>query len=124
MHRIFLLSSLFLLPVSMLVAQGASSVMTITVSEDLRGIGSNRSFLLVTEADGRQSRQDLERMTNISGLNFRDKAVENNEKMLVETLNQYLLDGWSIHTVSTNLLTSEGSTYLIVTRYVLEKKTQ
>lgn len=98
--------------------------MTITLNEDLRGMSSNRSFLLVTEADGRQSRQDLERMASSSGWNFREKAVENNEKLLVETLNPYLLDGWSIHTVSTNSLTSEGSTYLIVTRYVLEKKTQ
>lgn len=124
MHYLLLVSSLFLLPASQLVAQSTSSVMSITLSEDQRNMSTNRSFLLVTEADGRQTRQDLERIAGSGGWSFRDKAVEKNEQMLVETLNQYLTDGWSIHTVTTNSVTSEGRTYLIVTRYLLEKKTQ
>lgn len=124
MRYLLLVSSLFLLPAFQLVAQGNSSIMSITLSEDLRNMSSNWSFLLVTEADGRQSRQDLERIASGRGKSFRDKAVEKNEQMLVETLNQYLTDGWSIHTVTTNPVTAEGSTYLIVTRYLLEKKTR
>jgi hypothetical protein len=120
MRTLSLVLNLFLLLQSALLAQAGSSVMSVILTEDLRTWNTNKSFILVTEADGTQTNLVLERITGVGSI--REVAIKANEKRLVETLNQYLQKGWKILSVNSINYDSEGSAYLTITRYVLEKK--
>jgi hypothetical protein len=122
MRTLLLVLNLFLLSQSALSAQAGSSVMSVILTEDLRVWTTNKSFILVTEADGTQTNLALERITGVGSL--REEAIKTNEKRLVETLNLYFQKGWKILSVNTINYDSEGSAYLTITRYVLEKKVE
>ena len=58
-------------------------------------------------------------------INF--KNVANNDRMIVETINQYEAEGWELHTVSTGVNDSGGGqgggggTGIFITRYLFRK---
>jgi hypothetical protein len=122
MRTFLLVLNLFLFSQTALLAQTGSSVMSVILTEDLRVWNTNKSFILVTEADGTQTNLALERITGVGSI--REEAIKANEKRLVETLNLYFQKGWKILSVNTINYDSEGSAYLTITRYVLEKKVE
>ncbi|RYZ56232.1 MAG: hypothetical protein EOP49_00910 [Sphingobacteriales bacterium] len=90
--------------------------------------GMGRSRILTTDDRGQLLEKDLKNFYSLVGINFGN--IANNDRAIVERMNQYSEDGWELIQVSTgsHAQASEGSTGggLFITRYLFkrQKRTQ
>jgi hypothetical protein len=85
--------------------------------------GAGRSRILSTDASGTLIEKDLLNFYSMVGINFSN--VSNNDKLIVDKINEYSNDNWELYQVTTGSSTnvSNGSTSggIFITRYLFRK---
>ena len=87
--------------------------------------GLGRSRIIISDAAEQMVEKDLLNFYSMTGINF--KNVANNDRMIVETINQHIAEGWELHTVTTGVNDSGGGqgggggTGIFITRYLFRK---
>lgn len=87
--------------------------------------GLGRSRVISSDMNDQEVGKDLMNFYSMVGINF--KNIANNDRMIVETINQYEAEGWELHTVSTGVNDSGGGqgggggTGIFITRYLFRK---
>ncbi len=95
----------------------------ITAVESVVPGGLGRSRLLTTDDEGQVMEKELKNFYSMVGINFGN--IANNDRVIVDRLNEYTADGWELVQVATatNQQSSNGSSSggLFITRYILRK---
>ena len=87
--------------------------------------GLGRSRVISSDMNDQEVGKDLMNFYSMVGINF--KNIANNDRMIVETINQYESEGWELHTISTGVNDSGtgqgggGGTGIFITRYLFRK---
>lgn len=86
--------------------------------------GLGRSRVITSDEADQLVEKDLLNFYSMTGINF--KNVANNDRLIVETINQHVAEGWELHTVSTGVNdsgggTGGGGTGIFITRYLFRK---
>jgi hypothetical protein len=87
--------------------------------------GLGRSRVISSDEKDQTVEKDLLNFYSMTGINF--KNVANNDRLIVETINQYIAEGWELHTVTTGVNDSGGGqgggggTGIFITRYLFRK---
>lgn len=80
--------------------------------------GIGRSRIIISDQGDQEVGKDLLNFFSMVGINF--KNIANNDRVIVETINSYVNDGWELHTVNTGVQSNE-KTGLFITRYLFRK---
>lgn len=95
----------------------------ITAVESVVPGGLGRSRLLTTDDAGQMMEKELKNFYSMVGINFDN--IANNDRVIVDRINDYSAQGWEIVSVSTatNQQSSNGSSSggIFITRYLLRK---
>jgi hypothetical protein len=84
--------------------------------------GIGRSRVIISDQGDQEVGKDLLNFYSITGINF--KNVANNDRIIVETINQYVNEGWELHLVVTGVNSpaeGKGGTGIFITRYLFRK---
>jgi hypothetical protein len=84
--------------------------------------GLGRSRVIISDQEDQEVGKDLLNFYSMVGINF--KNVANNDRMIVETINNYVAEGWELHTVTTGVNSAsegKGGTGIFITRYLLRR---
>ena len=85
--------------------------------------GLGRSRILTTDDNGQVIEKELKNFYSMVGINFDN--VANNDRKIVDRINEYSQDGWELVQVTSgaNQQTSEGSNAggIFITRYLFRK---
>jgi hypothetical protein len=84
--------------------------------------GLGRSRVIISDQGDQEVGKDLLNFYSMVGINF--KNIANNDRMIVETINNYVSEGWELHTVTTGVNSAaegKGGTGIFITRYLLRK---
>lgn len=95
----------------------------ITAVESVVPGGLGRSRLLTTDDNGQMLEKELRNFYSMVGINFEN--IANNDRVIVDRINEYSAQGWELVQVSTatNQQSSNGSSSggIFITRYLLRK---
>ena len=80
--------------------------------------GLGRSRIIISDNSSQDVEKDLMNFYSITGINF--KNVANNDKLIVDSINQYTTDGWELYKVTTGVQ-SNDTTGIFITRYLFRK---
>ncbi len=93
-----------------------------TVESLVKG-GLGRSRMLTTDEKGVTVEKDLMNFFSLVGINFSN--ISNNDKLIVDRINQYSVEGWELYQVTTGVQSSsQESIGLFITRYLFKKPKQ
>jgi len=85
--------------------------------------GLGRSRILTTDDKGTLIEKDLLNFYSLVGINFGN--IANNDRAIVDKINEWTLQGWDLYTVTTGAQTniSNGSTSngIFITRYLFRR---
>lgn len=85
--------------------------------------GLGRSRIVSTDENGTTIEKDLLNFYSLVGINFGN--ISNNDRLIVDKINEYTKDGWELYSVTTGVQSpsdkSSGGIYL--TRYLFRKPT-
>jgi hypothetical protein len=84
--------------------------------------GVGRSRVIISDQGDQEVGKDLLNFYSITGINF--KNIANNDRIIVETINQYVNEGWELHLVVTGVNSpseGKGGTGIFITRYLFRK---
>ena len=84
--------------------------------------GIGRSRVIISEDADQEVGKDLLNFYSLTGINF--KNVANNDRVIVETINNYVNEGWELHTVVTGVNSAsqgKGGAGIFITRYLFRK---
>lgn len=87
--------------------------------------GLGRSRIITSDDKDQTVEKDLLNFYSMTGINF--KNVANNDRVIVDAINQYIAEGWELHTVTTGVNDSGGGqgggggTGIFITRYLFRK---
>ncbi len=81
--------------------------------------GFGRSRLITTGTDGQVMETDLKNFYSLVGINF--KNIQNNDKVIVERINQLAQEGWELIAVTSGVESSTEKTGLFITRYLFKR---
>ena len=84
--------------------------------------GLGRSRVIISDQGDQEVGKDLLNFYSMTGINF--KNIANNDRIIVETINDYVSQGWELHTVTTGVNSpaeSKGGTGIFITRYLFRK---
>jgi hypothetical protein len=86
--------------------------------------GLGRSRVIISDQGDQEVGKDLLNFYSMVGINF--KNVANNDRIIVETINQYVKDGWELHTVTAGVQSPGGKDAgsgngIFITRYLFRK---
>lgn len=85
--------------------------------------GLGRSRILSTDANGTMVEKDLMNFYSMVGINFGN--IANNDKLIVDKINEYSTGGWELCEVTTGSSTSQSngntSSGIFITRYLFRK---
>jgi hypothetical protein len=95
----------------------------ITAVESVIPGGLGRSRILTTDDNGQMVERDLKNFYSMVGINFDN--IANNDRVIVDRLNDYSAQGWELVQVSTatNQQSSGGNSSggIFITRYIFRK---
>ena len=80
--------------------------------------GIGRSRIIISDKDDQDVGKDLLNFYSMVGINF--KNIANNDKLIVDNINQYTSEGWELYTVTTGVQ-SNDKTGIFITRYLFRK---
>lgn len=93
-----------------------------TVESIIAG-GLGRSRILSTDINGTLVEKDLLNFYSMVGINFGN--IANNDKLIVDKINEYSSSGWELYEVTTGSSTSQSngntSSGIFITRYLFRK---
>ncbi len=81
--------------------------------------GFGRSRLITTGKDGQVMETDLKNFYSLVGINF--KNIQNNDKVIVNRLNELAQEGWELIAVTSGVESSTEKTGLFITRYLFRR---
>jgi hypothetical protein len=81
--------------------------------------GFGRSRLITTGKDGQVMETDLKNFYSLVGINF--KNIQNNDKVIVDRLNELAQEGWELVAVTSGVESSTEKTGLFITRYLFRR---
>jgi len=87
--------------------------------------GLGRSRIILSDANAQAIEKDLLNFYSMVGINF--KNIANNDRLIVETINNYITEGWELHTVTTGVQSPAGGpdggsgNGIFITRYLFRK---
>jgi hypothetical protein len=84
--------------------------------------GVGRSRMVSTDSKGTMLEKDLLNFYSMMGINFGN--VVNNDKIIVDKINEYTADGWELYTVTAGVHSpaeGKGGTGIFLTRYLFRK---
>lgn len=84
--------------------------------------GLGRSRVIISDQGDQEVGKDLLNFYSMVGINF--KNIANNDRLIVETINEYTNDGWELHVVTTGVNSAaegKGGTGIFITRYLFRK---
>jgi len=84
--------------------------------------GLGRSRVIVSDAGDQEVGKDLMNFYSMVGINF--KNIANNDRIIVDQINQFTSEGWELHTVTTGVNSpgeGKGGTGIFITRYLFRK---
>lgn len=95
----------------------------ITAIESVVPGGLGRSRILTTDDNGQMMEKDLKNFYSLVGINFDN--IANNDRSIVDRLNEYSNQGWELTNVITgsNQQTSNGGSSggIFITRYIMRR---
>ena len=80
--------------------------------------GLGRSRIIISDNDNQEVEKDLMNFYSLTGINF--KNVANNDKLIVDNINQYTTDGWELYQVTTGVQSGDKNG-IFITRYLFRK---
>lgn len=84
--------------------------------------GLGRSRVIVSDAGDQEVGKDLMNFYSMVGINF--KNIANNDRIIVDQINEFVNEGWELHTVTTGVNSAaegKGGTGIFITRYLFRK---
>ena len=81
--------------------------------------GFGRSRLITTGLNGQVMETELKNFYSLVGINF--KNVQNNDKVIVNRLNELANEGWELIAVTSGVESSTEKTGLFITRYLFRR---
>jgi hypothetical protein len=85
--------------------------------------GIGRSRILSTDVSGTVVEKELMNFYSLVGINFSN--IANNDKLIVDKVNEYSTNGWELYQVTTGSSTSQSngntSSGIFITRYLFRK---
>ena len=69
--------------------------------------GMGRSRVIISDQGDQEVGKDLLNFYSMVGINF--KNIANNDRIIVETINQYVSEGWELHTVTTGTASNRSN---------------
>lgn len=84
--------------------------------------GLGRSRVIVSDAGDQEVGKDLLNFYSMVGINF--KNIANNDRIIVDQINEFVNEGWELHTVTTGVNSAaegKGGTGIFITRYLFRK---
>ena len=86
--------------------------------------GLGRSRVIISDQGDQEVGKDLLNFYSMVGINF--KNIANNDRIIVETINKYVSEGWELHTVTTGVQSPNngdkgGGNGIFITRYLFRK---
>lgn len=84
--------------------------------------GLGRSRVIISDQGDQEVGKDLLNFYSMVGINF--KNIANNDRVIVETINKYVNEGWELHTVVTGVNSAsegKGGSGIFITRYLFRK---
>lgn len=96
--------------------------MQVSTIESIIPGGLGRSKMIITLPDGKQNDAGMENFYSIAGINFGN--VQNNEKVIINKINQITSEGWELHQVTSGVQSpSDGNAQgIFITRYLFKKE--
>jgi len=121
MKKIILSFAVLLLFVADSFSQGEKyEYLQISAVESVVPGGLGRSRLITTTTDGQIMETELKNFYSLVGINF--KNIRNNDKVIVERLNQLAQEGWELIAVTSGVESSENKTGIFITRYIFRRE--
>lgn len=80
--------------------------------------GLGRSRIIISDDGSQEVGKDLMNFYSLTGINF--KNVANNDKLIVDNINQYTNEGWELYQVTAGVQ-SNDKTGIFLTRYLFRK---
>lgn len=81
--------------------------------------GLGRSRVIISDQADQEVGKDLLNFYSMVGINF--KNVANNDRLIVETVNEFTSSGWELHTVTTGVQSGKEGGGIFITRYLFRK---
>ena len=81
--------------------------------------GLGRSRVIISDAGDQEVGKDLLNFYSMVGINF--KNVANNDRLIVETVNEWTGEGWELHTATTGVQSGKEGGGIFITRYLFRK---
>lgn len=84
--------------------------------------GLGRSRVIISDDAGQEIGKDLLNFYSMVGINF--KNIASNDRLIVETINEWVAQGWELHTVNTGVQSpggDGGGNGIFITRYLFRK---
>lgn len=80
--------------------------------------GLGRSRMITSDQANQDVEKDLMNFYSLTGINF--KNVANNDKLIVDNINQLSVDGWELYKVTTGVQSGDKAG-IFITRYLFRK---
>lgn len=80
--------------------------------------GLGRSRIIISDKGDQEVGKDLMNFYSVVGINF--KNIANNDKLIVDNINQFTGEGWELYSVNTGVQSNEKSG-IFITRYLFRK---
>lgn len=84
--------------------------------------GLGRSRIVATSSDGSSIEKDLMNIYSLAGINFGN--IANNDKLIVEKINEYTREGWELYSVVAGVQSpgeGRGGNGIYMTRFLFRK---
>lgn len=81
--------------------------------------GLGRSRVIISDQGDQEVGKDLLNFYSMVGINF--KNVASNDRLIVETINEFNSTGWELHTVTTGVQSGDKGGGIFITRYLFRK---
>jgi len=82
--------------------------------------GLGRSRIVSTDANGTTVEKDLLNFYSMVGINFGN--ISNNDRLIVDKINEYTNEGWELYTITTGVQAPDGGKNgIFITRYLFRK---
>lgn len=81
--------------------------------------GLGRSRVIISDQGDQEVGKDLLNFYSMVGINF--KNVASNDRLIVETINEFNSTGWELHAVTTGVQSGDKGGGIFITRYLFRK---
>lgn len=81
--------------------------------------GPGRWRVIISDDSNQEISKELLNFYSLAGINF--KNVANNDRVIVNTINEYTNEGWELYKVSTGVQSGAKNAGIFISRYLFRK---